>query len=311
MGVTSRQRRRAILILVTGGRGFIGQYVCSILAARGHEVLSVDKRGRSKAQSTPDHEETRCDILDKKALFRIFKNRPISTIVHLASLLVSRSAQHPFEATQVNINGTLHLAEAAGTFNVPKVIYGSSISVYGSYRAKSAAVIDETAIPNPEDVYSAAKRYNEILFANIEKRLGIRFISLRLSSVVGLGAVNTASPWRHDIFAKLSAPRPMALLIPYCEDVALSLVYVKDVAEMVLHLIEAESTDHSIYNTPSETWVISDLARLLAELNPNLKIQYGDQRISGYPDNILAQRFTSEFGYMPVSLRQHLENHLK
>jgi UDP-glucose 4-epimerase len=298
--------RRTSLILVTGGIGFIGRHICSVLAAHGENVIALDRRSPGCSVREPAYLFIECDITNKDHVERIFRQYPFTAIVHLASILNTASRENPLNATQVNIAGSLHILEAARKFRVPRVIYGSSISVYGSKPDQGRDGVLEIEPAAPGDVYGAAKRYVEIVGEVYCQRFGIQFVALRISSVVGPGAVNTASPWRSEIFEKLGLPHGAEVTIPYRSDEALPLVCVEDVAEMFACLVAAEQAAFMVYNTPSETWTLDELAAYVESLDKNIRIAFGQSRVSGIPRVVNGQRFVTEFGYTPVSIKERL-----
>ena len=124
------------MILVTGGRGFIGRSVCSALAVLGYDVVALDRAGGDGPDRDLPVSTIACDVRDAERVARAFRRCSPSVVVHLASLLNTASRRNPRDAMAVNIGGSLNLLEAARKFGVPRVIYGSSISVYGSQEWK-------------------------------------------------------------------------------------------------------------------------------------------------------------------------------
>jgi len=295
------------LTLVTGGSGFIGRHVCSNLAARGASVIALDRRSLNGSACEPAYLSLECDITDRDHVEQIFRRHSFTAIIHLASILNTASRENPLNATQVNIVGSLNVLEAARKFRVPRVIYGSSISVYGSKPDQSRDGVLEIEPAAPGDVYGAAKRYVEIVGEVYCQRFGIQFIALRISSVVGPGAVNTASLWRSEIFEKLGLPHRAEVTIPYRSDETLPLVYVEDVADMFERLVAAEQAAFTIYNTPAETWMLNELAAYVESLDKNVQIAFGQSRVSGIPRVVNGRRFVTEFGYTHVSIKERLQ----
>ena len=295
------------MILVTGGRGFIGRSVCSVLFAHGKPVVALDRKGLSGSADKRPYLSAECNIEDKDHVERIFRQYPFTVVVHLASLLKTASQKNPVAATRINIGGSLNILETARRFRVPRMIYGSSISVYGSKSDRGWDAISETESAVPEDVYGATKRVVEVLGEAYRQRFGVQFIALRISSVVGPGAASTSSPWRSDLFEKLGLPHRAVVSIPYRNDEALPLVHVEDVADMFERLIDAEHTSSAIYNAPSETWTFDELARAVEALDPNVRIDFGSSCVGGIPRAINGQRLITEFGYTPMPLKERLE----
>ena len=296
------------MILVTGGKGFIGRSVCSVLSAHGKQVVALDRKGLSGSADKRPYLSVECDIEDKNHVERIFQQYSFTAVVHLASLLRTASQEDPLAATRVNIGGSLNMLEAVRTFGVPRMIYGSSISVYGSKSEWGWNAISETELAAPEDVYGETKRVVEVLGEAYRQRFGVEFMALRISSVVGPGAASPSSPWRSDLFEYLGLPHRVAVSIPYRSDEALPLVHVEDVADMFERLIDTELASSAIYNAPSETWTLHELARTVEALDPNIRIGFGPSHVSGIPRVINGRRFVTEFGYTPMPLKEHLEH---
>jgi nucleoside-diphosphate-sugar epimerase len=197
--------------------------------------------------------------------------------------------------------------EAARQFHVPKVIYGSSISVYGTLFTQH---INDSQLlkapPAPEGVYGTAKRYVELVGEIYQQQFGIQFVALRIASVIGMGVTSPTSLWRSDIFEKLKSTDDVKITIPYQPGEALPLVYVEDVAEMIKCLVEARHIPLTVYNTPAETWTMQALAEYITSLAPNIRFCFGESK-SGNPTVISGQQFIIDFGYAPaMSIKDRL-----
>ena len=288
------------VILVTGSAGFIGRSVTSGLVAAGKDVVSLDSKPSAAALRV---QHLKCDITDATRVREIFGSRPVGTVVHLASVLRTASIQNPKLATQVNIMAALNILEAAREFRVPRVVYSSSISVYGS---KCTGDITELAPTSPEDVYGATKTYVEVLGEAYARKYGIEFVAVRIPVVVGSGATGTSSPWRSEIFEMPRQTR--AITIPYDGTEILPLVHVQDLADMFAILINSNAPAFSKYNSPCEIWRLEDLKSEIERLNNNLQIRFGNSRFDGGPRRINADRFRTEFSYAPVPLTNRLRD---
>lgn len=297
-------RREAERVLVTGGRGFIGRSVCSALSAQGYDVVALDRAGGDDPARELPVSGVECDVRDAERVDEVFRRFSPAAVVHLASLLNTASRRNPLDATAVNIGGSLNLLEAARKFHAPRVVYGSSISVYGSRPGRDS--VSETDPAAPEDVYGATKRYVEIVGETYRQRFEVEFVALRIASVIGRGAASTSSPWRSEIFEKLgrSASRAAEVSIPYRGEETLPLVHVDEVAGMIGRLVEAERVAFPVYNTPAESWRVIDLARLVGSLDGTLRIRFGEAEVRGIPRAIDGQRLVTEFEYIPLSLEE-------
>ncbi|MEM7534174.1 MAG: NAD(P)-dependent oxidoreductase [Chloroflexota bacterium] len=297
------------MILVTGGQGFIGRAVCAMLMARGYEAIVVDTKAADANASTYAYTTEVCDIQSNEEINHLFRHYPITTVIHLASVLNTASRQQPFEATQVNIMGSLHLLEAARQSGVAKFIYGSSMNVYGGI--ETSAITDDELLsrpPAPETPYGIAKRTVEMLGMTYQQ-FGGNFVALRIAYVLGAGSRSTSSPWRSEIFEQLrpESTQPVEIHIPFSGKAQMPFVFIDDVAAMFVRLVEASQFSRQLYNTPAETWTIQALATYLESVAPHLQVTCG-QAATGNPTTLTGQVFTREFGYTSeMSIQARIE----
>lgn len=127
-------------ILVTGGAGFIGSHTCVELLNAGYEVVVVDNLCNSSQQSIEritqitGKEVTfyQNDLLDREALEHIFMQEKITAVIHFAALkAVGESVVKPLKYYSNNLTGTLILCETMKKYEVKKMIFSSSATVYG------------------------------------------------------------------------------------------------------------------------------------------------------------------------------------
>ena len=106
-------------VLVTGGNGFIGQYVCEYLEKKGHEPLVMDHhRG-----TAPKYEVFLADVRDATAVTEAVAH--VDGIIHLAAVLgTQETITNPRPAAETNVLGALNIFEAANQYDVPTVYAG-------------------------------------------------------------------------------------------------------------------------------------------------------------------------------------------
>ena len=128
-------------ILVTGGTGYIGSHTCVELLKNGYEVVIIDNLCNSKKEVVDNIEKitnkqvqfVEGDVRDKDLLRTIFKNNKIAAVIHFAGLkAVGESVEKPLLYYQNNLDSTLNLCEIMNEFNVKKLIFSSSATVYGN-----------------------------------------------------------------------------------------------------------------------------------------------------------------------------------
>lgn len=127
-------------ILLTGGAGYIGSHTCVELLNSGYDVVVADNLSNSNVESLKrvkqitgkDVKFYKADILDKKAMRKIFKKNNIEVVIHFAGLkAVGESNQIPLKYYENNISGTVALCEVMNEFGCKKMVFSSSATVYG------------------------------------------------------------------------------------------------------------------------------------------------------------------------------------
>ncbi len=140
-------------ILVTGGSGFIGTNLVRDLLKQGHDVSVYDKR---KSQSHPEPSIV-ADVRDGKHLAKAMKG--IDVVYHLAA--EHRDDVRPFSLYyDVNVGGAKNVVYAAKAGNVKKIIFTSSVAVYGL----NSGTPDEESPIKPFNDYSKSKVQSERIF---------------------------------------------------------------------------------------------------------------------------------------------------
>jgi UDP-glucose 4-epimerase len=138
--LNNRERETCMHILVTGGAGYIGSHTCLELLQADYDVVVVDNLANSKAEplrrvqaltgKTLNFEAI--DRRDQAALDAVFGRYPIAAVIHFAGLkAVGESVTLPLHYYQNNVAGTLNLCEVMAKYQVKKLVFSSSCTVYG------------------------------------------------------------------------------------------------------------------------------------------------------------------------------------
>ena len=127
-------------ILVTGGAGYIGSHTCVEMLNAGYEVVVVDNLDNSCVESLNRVEKITGkkvkfyeeDLRNKEALRKIFAENKVESVIHFAGLkAVGESVAKPIEYYDNNLISTLVLLEVMREFDVKKIVFSSSATVYG------------------------------------------------------------------------------------------------------------------------------------------------------------------------------------
>ena len=126
-------------ILVTGAGGFMGRHIVRVLLQeKDYHLILTDKvdpgydiSGSSNFRHKPQTFYN-LDIMNRDAVFDLFKDKKIDTCVHLAALVdVENSIKHPEKTMDVNVKGTINVLDACSRNHVDNFIFASSAAVYG------------------------------------------------------------------------------------------------------------------------------------------------------------------------------------
>jgi UDP-glucuronate 4-epimerase len=180
--------------IVTGAAGFIGSHLSERLLNDGWTVVGVDsfdafydpaikRRNISGCLSHPGFRLIEADIRDKAAMEKAVE-ADTDVIVHLAARAgVRPSIAEPALYTDVNINGTVTLLEAARERNVPRFVFASSSSVYGNNR--KVPFSEDDNVDFPISPYAATKKAGELICHTYHHLHGLAINCLRFFTVYG------------------------------------------------------------------------------------------------------------------------------
>jgi UDP-glucose 4-epimerase len=176
-------------ILVTGGAGFIGSAVIKLFNELNHETFVIDNLSfgnRDFIDIDDDHffEE---DILNSSKMSSIINQIKPDSIVHLAAIhFIPYCNQHPFESSNININGTINILNAAKEASVKQVFFASTAAVYPIYDEAVA----ETNNTGPMDIYGLSKLTGEHLCNEFHLETNIPTIICRVFNAFGPNETN-------------------------------------------------------------------------------------------------------------------------
>jgi UDP-glucose 4-epimerase len=285
-------------VLITGGAGFIGSHLCDALAASGAELVVVD----NLVSGSPDNlrecgrsvEFIEGDIrtIDYATLGRF------DAVIHLAALISSRdSLSEPHDYVDVNIDGTARLIQQAAALGIPRIVFASSSTVYGS---NAGSGIDEQVAPNPLSVYALTKLACEQLLHMYSELHGFNHCSLRLFNVYGPRQA-TNHPYAN-VTCKFSHAAAAGLPVQLFGDgdQTRDFIYVGDVVKCFLAVLA--TSRQTLYNVGTgRECRIKDLLTTLEritgrplEVEPHPPWPNDIRRISAD-----SRRFSDEFGFGP------------
>ncbi len=284
-------------VLVTGCSGLIGHRVAERLQLAGVDVLGVDLRpGAGPFPSIVG------DAADLPLMRRLTQGRP--NVVHSGAVSGPMlMLDNPHGIAQANLGGAMAVFEACRQAGVRRLVWLSSIAVYGDQPTLDP--IPETAAVNPQSFYGHTKAAGELLLHGYVAKYGLNAVALRLSSVFGLRR-QTECRLRSTIEAGLAG----RLVTVAAEGTSFrQYLHVDDAADAVLLALSASATSQLFYNVTGGTYVTeATLAAMLQDLVPGLVTAPGPPAWNeGYLGPLLLEAARRDLGYVPrVSLRDGL-----
>ncbi len=240
--------------LITGGAGFVGINIASVLLARGEAVVVFD---RSPVPAVAQRHLTSlpgkligvvADIGDRDKLIRAITDHGVSKMVHGAAITagLAREARQPALIVAVNTIGTIEALEAALACKLSRVVQLGTGSVYGR-SPPGKSMIDEDDPPHPESLYGISKYAAESIARRYRNTRGLDLAVGRLGVVFGR--------WEYDTGMRDTLSMPLQLMKAAAAGEAVRLpaalpddwIYATDIASAVVGMLDAQNLDHEIY----------------------------------------------------------------
>ena len=292
-------------MLIVGGAGFIGEAMAICAAGSGWRVVVADRLSQDKPRSGQRIPALDLDITDPEAVAATVARISPDVVVQLAAHgagragLAAGAEQDPIRATQVNVGGLINVVSAAGSAGCRKVIWSSSSTVFGTYRAPGPDGVTEAARTKPGTIYGATKLAAEELVRVVAPAVGVTASGLRLPLVYGPGRWYGGSQESLvdfvDDLVSGDDPHIEAWTAPA------DWIHVDDAASCLLAAANAESPA-SIYNVAGHRASLAELATELATaagLDPARCVTptpVGDPQVP----LMNATAVTNELGFRPV-----------
>ncbi|MCW5875610.1 MAG: NAD-dependent epimerase/dehydratase family protein [Anaerolineales bacterium] len=172
-------------VLVTGGAGFIGSHLVAALVARGDDVRVLDNFSTGSAANLAGLEGRidvhEGDLRDPARVAAAVEG--VETILHEAAFVsVPQSLEAPADCYATNVDGSIHLLEAARRAGVARVVLASSAAVYGNVSQMPLSEAGPTESLSP---YAASKYMSETLAGLYTAAYGLPVTALRYFNVYG------------------------------------------------------------------------------------------------------------------------------
>ena len=163
-------------ILVTGGNGYIGSHTCVELLNNGYEVVILDNFSNSKRENLSkikqitgkDFTFYEGNMIDESILDKIFTENKIDAVIDFAAYkAVGESVEKPVEYYTNNVSTVLVLLGAMKKYNVKKLVFSSSATVYGD--PEVLPITEDCKTGNTTNPYGTSKLFVEQILKDLYK----------------------------------------------------------------------------------------------------------------------------------------------
>jgi CDP-glucose 4,6-dehydratase len=181
--------------MVTGGRGFVGGWLCKALLERGDTVISLDRRSVSERPSSlemlgieGDLTQVEAELTDAAAVDRALGEHGVDAVFHLAAeAIVANVAGSPARGFDSNVRGTWTVLEACRDHGVGRVVVASSDKAYGAH---DELPYREDFPLRPTAPYEASKAAADLIARSYWPSYGLPVAVTRFANVYGGGDLN-------------------------------------------------------------------------------------------------------------------------
>ena len=263
--------------LITGGAGFIGSAVVPTLKKEGHNIYVLDNLsfGNRDFIDIPDSHFFLADIRDAGKIDEIIARLAPDIVVHLAAIhFIPYCNQHPFEAADTNIRGTMNVLHACKRLSsLKKLFFASTAAVYSI----ANEAVNETHELLPLDIYGISKLTGEHLCREFYLETNIDTIVCRFFNAFGPNETNPhLIP---EIEKQLKAGlRTLKLgnLTPKRD-----FIHTYDMASAVKQLLKLENSGYDIFNLGRgiEYSVVEIVEAFGRQLKEKIRIEIDPERV--------------------------------
>lgn len=283
--------------LVTGGAGFIGSHIAGELLKKGLETIVLDNFYMGNKENVPAGAVLiEADCLDREALNKAFSG--VDVVFHEAARVsIRHSVNDIFPDAEVNIMGTINVVESAIRNKVKKLIYASSMAIYGDARYLP---IDEAHPLEPESPYGISKLTGEKYCLQMAKLFGFEAFALRYFNTYGVRQTLTPYVGVITIFINRLLENKPPVIFGDGKQVR-DFVSVEDVARANIQAMESRVAGGVFNIGTGRSRSVNDIAALLIRrIRPEAKPEYGALQ-PGEPGSSIANiaRAMEHLQFMP------------
>ena len=261
--------------LITGGVGMVGRQLARLLLARGDEVVILDVAPAGKLPTDIRDRVTlvRGDLANWAQVMDAVAGCTPEVIYHIGALMPPASEQNHTAAWGINVDGTMHILEAARLFGVRTVVYSSTTATFPTDLPEP---VPNDYVQRPVTLYGVTKVCSERLGEYYYRRYRLDFRAVRFLSILGPGRVPGAgwSAYTSLVIEECAKGNPYVIRVN--ESLRLRFIYVKDAALSLMRLADADAKGLTtrVYNLDGFSASTRELVDAIAANVPGAEITW-------------------------------------
>jgi nucleoside-diphosphate-sugar epimerase len=303
-------------ILVTGA-GLVGTAFGQAALARGEQLVFFDPEPRREflqhKLGPSSWTLVAGDVRSLPDVIAAIQDNGVDRVVNTSGVIGSRVDQALYASLQLNIGGTLNVAEAVRLTGVKRLVHVSTLGVY-DWRRKMTEPVPEDFPRGAGRGYGNSKASQELLLEAYQRRYGFELIMIRPGQVFGLGhfwAGSGAGEKMQDLFD--AAITGTKLTLKPADVGANEYIYAKDVGQAIDRAVSVPMPAETVFNVGSGALVpFTEIIASLRKLVPDLAVEVAPGAVpEGQAQPMDTRRAKALLGWEPrYSLAAALEDYL-
>jgi nucleoside-diphosphate-sugar epimerase len=288
-------------IMIVGSSGYIGRHVVKHLAAEGADVVAFDLVPAPAQWCVPGVPFIQGNMTNLEEVMSAILDNGIQRIVALGyymTPLLSPECRDLLNAARVNIIGVTNLFEAARLARLQRVIFASTVGIFGYQDSYGLEPINETTEARaPKSLYGLMKLVNNGLAERYTKTYGIQVVKVHSAAVVGPG--NTAFSRRMIQDPALGKPG----FANWPSSGPRNIVGVADIAQLYTKIALADEVKYDTYMGTGPSPTGREIAAIVKKYLPNAQISFDENaRVPAW--NFDNSRTVKEFAWKIQSVEE-------
>jgi len=283
-------------ILVAGGSGFLGFHLVKRLAELGERVIIFDSQPPPFLPKNLPGKTTwvKGDATQIMDVLHALREHEVRDVYHLVALLANVCQDKPPLALKINVETLVNFLEAARLLNLGRIIFASSVAVYGP---NESSPVEEEAPTNPASVYGATKVLGEFYGLHYWRSFGVDFRALRFTTLYGLGKSGGSTGICSLMIEKAARGEAVSGDV---RDAVTDWLYVKDAVQSLLLAREIKEPKNRVCNIGGGSYSVGEVSAIVKKYLPAATINLEAKRTFPWPPSYRWDRAKEEMGFTPI-----------